>query len=290
VSRRRDIQRRLRALGEIDGVMTAMKSLAFMEVRKLAGLLENQARAVGSIEDAAADFRRFFGERLSRPESARDTWLVVGSERGLCGDFNGVAAGAVRAAIGAGGPAPLILAIGGQLESKLRGVAPVEAAFRGATVAEEVQPVLAAALAGVADRHARNAVAAGSRLIVVHPGEDGSAIRRQLLPVPDAKRPVPARGYPPGLNLPPAVFFAQLSRHYLFAALHEVLYAALMIENRMRLEHMENALRRLDKDMAALRLRHNALRQEEIINEIEVIMLSVEALGAGEARSGQDAR
>ena len=41
---------------------------------------------------------------------------------------------------------------------------------------------------------------------------------------------------------------------------------------------MDSAIRRLEKDEAALRLRYNALRQEEIIEEIEIIMLSAEAL------------
>jgi F-type H+-transporting ATPase subunit gamma len=51
-----------------------------------------------------------------------------------------------------------------------------------------------------------------------------------------------------------------------------------MVENHMRLEHMNRAIHRLEKDVAGLRLRYNRLRQEEIIEEIEIIMLSAEAL------------
>jgi F-type H+-transporting ATPase subunit gamma len=51
-----------------------------------------------------------------------------------------------------------------------------------------------------------------------------------------------------------------------------------MAENRKRLEHIDSAIRRLEKDEAQLRLSSNALRQEEIIEEIELIMLSAEAL------------
>ena len=80
------------------------------------------------------------------------------------------------------------------------------------------------------------------------------------------------------LNLEPLQVLSQLTDQYLFAALHEVFYASLMAENRNRLEHMDNAIRRLEKDVAKLRLRYNALRQEEIIEEIEIIMLSAEAL------------
>jgi len=41
---------------------------------------------------------------------------------------------------------------------------------------------------------------------------------------------------------------------------------------------MDSAIRRLEKDEAKLRLRYNALCHEEIIDEIEIIMLSVGAL------------
>jgi len=42
-------------------------------------------------------------------------------------------------------------------------------------------------------------------------------------------------------------------------------------------------MRRLDNDLGRLKVRYNQLRQEEIIEEIEVILLSAEAVGA-EAR------
>ena len=53
-----------------------------------------------------------------------------------------------------------------------------------------------------------------------------------------------------------------------------MLYSSLMAENRQRHAHMENALNKLDEDRARLRLVYNALRQEDITEEIEVILLS----------------
>lgn len=50
----------------------------------------------------------------------------------------------------------------------------------------------------------------------------------------------------PLLNLEPARFLLQLTDQYLYAALHEVFSASLMAENRKRLEHMDNAIRRLE--------------------------------------------
>jgi F-type H+-transporting ATPase subunit gamma len=53
---------------------------------------------------------------------------------------------------------------------------------------------------------------------------------------------------------------------------------SLIVENHMWLKHMNRAIHRLEKDIASLRLRYNKMRQEEIIEEIEIIMLSAEAL------------
>jgi F-type H+-transporting ATPase subunit gamma len=56
--------------------------------------------------------------------------------------------------------------------------------------------------------------------------------------------------------------------------LHELFYSALLAENERRLQHLEGALRRVDRKREALTLRGKALRQEEITEEIEIILLS----------------
>jgi F-type H+-transporting ATPase subunit gamma len=113
--------------------------------------------------------------------------------------------------------------------------------------------------------------------VLYHDDESGEARLRQLLPL---AKPAGKSVYThePLLNLDPPQFFSQLTEQYFYAALHEVFYASLMAENRKRLEHMDNAIRRIEKDEDGLRLRYNGLRQEEIIEEIEIIMLSAEAL------------
>ncbi|MBX3318973.1 MAG: F0F1 ATP synthase subunit gamma, partial [Nitrospira sp.] len=61
---------------------------------------------------------------------------------------------------------------------------------------------------------------------------------------------------------------------YLFSILHEIFYSALMAESRARLAHLEAALRRLEGNRAEMLRKRNLLRQEEITEEIEVLMLS----------------
>ena len=51
-----------------------------------------------------------------------------------------------------------------------------------------------------------------------------------------------------------------------------------MAENRRRMQHLEGAIRRLEERTSELALKRNALRQEEITEEIEVILLSARAV------------
>jgi F-type H+-transporting ATPase subunit gamma len=70
-----------------------------------------------------------------------------------------------------------------------------------------------------------------------------------------------------------------LVHHYLFAALHEIFYTSLMAENQRRIQHLEGAIQRLEEKNENLARKSRTLRQEEITEEIEVILLSVEGNG-----------
>jgi F-type H+-transporting ATPase subunit gamma len=57
-----------------------------------------------------------------------------------------------------------------------------------------------------------------------------------------------------------------------------MLYTSLTAENHQHMEHMQRALGRLEQQTAVHDLKCNTLRQKEITEEIEVILLSAEAL------------
>ena len=63
---------------------------------------------------------------------------------------------------------------------------------------------------------------------------------------------------PPVLNLAPADFLIELSDHYLFAVLHEILYVSLMAENRRCVQHLEGAVKHLVEESDKLRRQSNA--------------------------------
>ena len=141
MSSRRDLEIRLGSLNEIKEIMSAMKNLSLMEVHKLGRFLESQRRVIDSIEAAAADLLQF--HRTLFPESVtfRDFYLLVGSERGFCGDFNEALVRALeKHAVTA--QEKSIVVVGAKLATKLAGDARLRAAISGASVAEEIDGVL----------------------------------------------------------------------------------------------------------------------------------------------------
>jgi F-type H+-transporting ATPase subunit gamma len=98
--------------------------------------------------------------------------------------------------------------------------------------------------------------------------------------------PAPALGHAPALNLAPRAFLLELIEHYLYAVLHAILYASLMAESTRRVRHLEGAVRHLDEEAERLLRRSNALRQEEIIEEIEVILLNAATVDQARVPAG----
>jgi F0F1-type ATP synthase gamma subunit len=81
--------------------------------------------------------------------------------------------------------------------------------------------------------------------------------------------------HPPQLNVAPARLLIDLSDQYLFSVLFEILCDSLLNESTRRVSHLGDAVRYLDKQMTQLTHHANALRQEKITEEIEVLLLSV---------------
>lgn len=274
MSKRHDLERHLHGLGEIGDIMNAMKNLAFMETHKLARVLATQQRVVASIESAAADFLSFHPELLTGDEAARDVYLLLGSERGFCGDFNEALLQALATRAAADDAA--LVVIGRRLAPKVAGDSRVVARLEGPSVLEEVEAVLLRLMDALNGWQAAQSPPRPLRLTVFHHQAEAGDIRvSRLHPLGPSRPGKPASGYAPRLNLEPTRFLAGLADHYLLAVLHALFYGSLMAENQRRVQRMDYAVRRIEQQSAALLRRRNRLRQEEITQEIEVIMLSV---------------
>jgi F-type H+-transporting ATPase subunit gamma len=272
MSRRRQVEERLQGYAEVRTILSAMKNIALTELHKLGGQLEHQRRAMATIERAAQDFARFYAPPGAAAQ-APGVCIAIGSERGFCGEFNEVLAQAARASDGR------LLVVGTRLAERLDEQAAADA-LAGASVAEELPAVLERVAAWL-ERAQRAAPAAPLRVTVLYEDpEAATPTTRTIAPLPLPDKPARERGCPPQLTLAPARFFAALAEQALLMSLQGAFSLSLLAENRRRLEHMDSALRRLDETTAGLARRANVYRQEEITQEIEVIMLSAEALAA----------
>lgn len=282
MTRRRELEQRQRKLDEIGGIMRSMKNLALMETRKLARFLEAQAETVRQIETAAADFLAFHHQFVPPVAEGLQVLLVIGSERGFCGDFNEELLNAIGtrsdgSRIRDGSISiPSVLAVGSRLVARMDGHAAVAGRFEGPTVAEDVPKILNRLVPAIGQLQQDSGFQV---LQVLHhrSGADQPSLMTLLPPFSEALA-APAHYYPPVLNLAPERFFSELVRQYLFAVLHEIFHASLMAENQRRIQHLEGAVQRLEEKIEGLARHSRALRQEEITEEIEVILLSVEGV------------
>lgn len=273
MGKRTDIDRRLRTLTDISAILRVMRTLAIMETGKLSRFLPAQIQVVKSIEAAASDFLFFYPEVATTAERAVTVRLMIGSERGFCGDFNEVVLQALaKLSPNPASPDPILIAVGSRLCSKFAPKA-LNTALAGACTVEEVQPVISRVVEELNDLTVKGTL----RLTVFfHGDEGGSVIPRTLQPFPANLPSTTRHSHPPILNIPPVAFYSELAGHYLFAALHEMFYQSLMSENQQRQRHIDNATRRMNQKIAGLNLKKNVVRQEEIIEEIEILMLSTE--------------
>lgn len=276
MSKQREIEASLHAFREIRDILNAMENMARMEVHRLGRFLITQQRVVASIEAAGTDFVAFHPELFPANQPSREVHLLLGSERGLCGDFNEAL---LRAFLGrAPGNDAQVVAVGSKLSARLPHDLRLAGMLAGASVGDEVEGVLVQLMNTLSSLEGSRAARQPLRVTVFHHHAQGEEVRISVLQ-PFRQSGVTRRrfAYPPRLYLEPAVLADGLVEHYLFARLHELLYTSLMVENQIRVQRLDSAVQRLDRKSAELWRRRNILRQEEITEEIEVIMLSAEA-------------
>jgi F-type H+-transporting ATPase subunit gamma len=280
MTRRHNVQSHRHSLDEIRNIMNSMKTLAYMETRKLSRFLDAQHAVVQGIETVAADLLGFHPEILPETNQATPVYILIGSERGFCGDFNRSLLKAMDSVLPAHSPQqPLLIAVGRKLYTLMQGDARLVASIDGASVVEEVTTLLIKLVNEITSlQHKHGALEV---YCLYQDGETEGLIHELLPPFKSLLHNQQRFSYPPLLNQSPQAFFVELADHYLFAALHEMLYKSLMMENQFRVTHLEGAVRHLDDESAELQRQCNSLRQEEIIEEIEEIMLSAASLGEG---------
>ena len=267
VSKRRDLEQHLAQLHDLRKILDSMKALAYMETRRLAEFLDAQQRTVRTIDKVARDFLAFFPELLRDEPQPRRACLLIGSERGFCGDFNDALLRALPRSDDI-----ILVAIGQKLHAAVSELANPQRLLAGPDTSDEVDAILTLIIGTLTELQLQYGPFA---IDILHNDDKGDIQTRTLLP-PDSLRGTPDQrhAYPPHLQLPPEQVMTALVDRYVFATLNAVLFTSLMAENTRRVQHLSSAVHHLDEKGVELKRRSNELRQEEITEEIEVILLS----------------
>lgn len=270
----RELQLHITQLKEIRSILNSMKNLAFMEIHKLQRFRTMQGQAVDNIERAALDFLDFYPGLAEIDDNAAQLCILLGAERGFCGDFNESLIDAIANQTYTG-----VIAVGSRLCNRQEDIIPeVIATLEGANVAEEVPAIISRLIGTLKALHGK-ATTALQLTVVYHDTAASSISQRQVLPpLPRQNESTVHYRNPLVLNLEPGDFFADLIDHYLLAVLHEIFYISLTAENHSRLQHLEGAVNHLDDETVKLQRKSQIYRQEEITEEIEVILLNAENL------------
>ena len=274
MSHRHDLESQRHSLDEISEIMNAMKTLAYMETRKLMAFIDAQHAVVNNMEAAAMDFLNFYHSMLPNINTDISVYLLIGTERGFCGDINQHLLRDFEEWLQKETSlyTPKLIAVGRKLQLLLDDDKRVSAFIKGASVTEEVASVLE----NITQELVKLQTHFGALNVYVLYEEDNDriSIKKILPPFLSLKKKGEAYSHPPLLYLAPDIFLMELTENYLLAALNEILYTSLMSENRRRLAHLDGAVQYLDKESLQLLRKSNTLRQEEITEEIEVILLS----------------
>lgn len=271
MSKRADLKAQIHTLGEIKSILGAMKNLSIIEMNKVSRFLGAQNELAVSIEEALVDFERFYGRDVEG-DTGEMIYVLLGSERGFCGGFNEAILKRFVAVVSSGKVPAKVIAVGRKLASKLGGEAgavKVVQVIDGASAAEEIAGCIAE-LIRCLTRWPK------MQWTLVHPeNSDSHGKIAVVCPfTPKATAQARVESVAPLLNVSPKELHPQLFEQYLFSVLYRAFYLSFLAENRERLRHMDGALRTLERNWNQLRGQSNRLRQEEITEELEIIMLS----------------
>ena len=247
-----------------------------------------QHSVVKHIETVAADFLSFYPDTLTETSGTSvddviDVYLLIGAERGFCGDFNHALLRYYKTMPKSQAMDKIqLICVGHKLATLLENDKRAIIFIDGASVAEEVGNVLNQIVNQLVSIQENSGLL---NLYVLYHNDENQLINQPLLPPFQRlleqvlkRRQQSEEPHAPQLNLEPRKFLIDLSYHYLFVVLYEILYTSLMAESCQRVTHLEGAVQHMDEQSEELLRQGNILRQEEIIEEIEVILLSAVSL------------
>ncbi|WP_050527831.1 F0F1 ATP synthase subunit gamma [Pseudorhodobacter aquimaris] len=277
------LTRRSDTMSSIRSIVRTMKTMSAIN----AAPYEQAARAIDVWRETVLEGLHGFVHRNGPlvQADARDLQpviIAIGSDHGLCGNYNEILAAEVAGHAGA-----YVLCVGAQMQDALEG--------EGITPAHTLMPPANTdglnRLAGELVTHletARERAAPGDIAVTLvytrrAPFGRQAPVSQPLLPLEPAlledlaARPWDSRSLPQ-FTMPALDLLAALVRNLLFATIYRAAAEALVTENAARLARMQQAEQSVDEKLEELRGETRSVRQSEITTELLDVIVGFEAL------------
>ncbi|MDD2462626.1 MAG: F0F1 ATP synthase subunit gamma [Desulfobulbus sp.] len=249
---------RLRFYHELREIISAMKNMAEVELHRTLRLEQQQKQALASVVEGLALLTHGRTTVAKVPE--RSIFLVLGSERGFCGGFNEQLKRALASETACYDE---MLFLGGRLAlivEQENG----RVIFPGPATVDEIYPCVQQVMDHLA------LVSVPLAFTILFHGEHAIE-RKQLIPYSDLPKNESVMHV--DTTCKRTLLLEDVQWQLLYQALYQTMLLSSMQENRMRLQQMEGAQEHLDSLINTLQQRLNTLRQQEIVEEIEMILV-----------------
>lgn len=255
---RKEIESKLTLYNELKGILGAMKSFALVELRKLT----KREGAENIAMSLASEALQIMSPALPKfPDKYCDIWILFGSARGFCSSFN---EDIVRIWQEQNGNACQTIIVGERLASLIP-ESEMITYIPGANGSHDATDVITNLVSKIEETGKRKGQKFGL-IACLHNKQLANTHR--LLPF---ITPANTSKELPLTNEPPETVATSVAEHYLFHSMFALLLQSLYVENHMRLMQMESAIKHIDDKLEAMQIMRNRLRQEEIVEEIELI-------------------
>lgn len=281
------LKRRIKTTGDLLGVVKTMKSLAAVNIRHFERAAQSLTEYADVVQQGWAVFFRSGGMMMPASRESRAVILAVGSDQGMCGQFNELAT-------------HVSLRLGEQLVKTGQDVAywtvgerirsGLEDSGQGVDVHLSIPGTLGGIDTVVGDLVRRMAEwhrSGAGHFYVVHnaqtDGEGYASLEHRILPLDrDWGESVSAAPWPgrclPQAYLPVEVMFAGLFEQHLFVSLYGALARSMAAENAARLAAMQAAEKNIEEMRSELQRKFLQTRQDSITGELLDIVSGFEAM------------
>jgi len=277
-----NIKQYIASLKDIEDIMSAMNNISFIELNKVTKYLEMQKKILVNLEDIGIDFFSFNQNILPENyKSNNNIYVLIGSERGFCGNFNEKIISYWEDLINTNLNKNIeIIVIGNKLADKISDSHNINHVIKAPSFVEEIPSAINKLLDYLKNKAFNNL----SGIMPIDWNVIFNEIKNNKIEVNSLnliqnlftlRSKVCPYKLEPKLNISVDDFLFEYLEQYSLMLLHYMFYQSLMAESESRIEHLNNAKSLINKECDGLFNKMNLLRQEEITEEIENILLSV---------------